>query len=589
MVRQKTYLFIFLLIFASFFSLVSLAEAGLDVGLNFRATTGYVADGANETYVIRNAYPTTRGGLTFGFSVNGNLINANDRNSGNDRRLAGVNQRTNTGVQSTFRIDLPNTGTYDIYLALGDASFGQAYQYVELKDDTATFQTINDTNGTVAQHFDDTNGTDFTNVTWPGGNQPISHAFTSTILNIVIGTPTAQLNSTTLAHVRLVERSAKINVTSNLNTTWGISPGGISGSGTSDYHMVIPDLSVGTTYTITPAEKAGYTYEVSNSTFVDDDQMTLFAGDDETFTIVYTAIPQTANINVTSNLNTTWNISPGEIFDSGTEGNYVVTPDGSLGTNYTIFPADIAGYTYEVSNSKTGNYNNMTLFPGNDETFTITYTSQSSFNYSLSGLPGITITQDPFSNAVGTYDLYKILDSGDTEPVYTEIANGLEAIPGISVNWTTRDCSPDEIPPGCNTKVIFTISPSAEARSYEVDLKNTPLDSGSPIKYQYILLNIEPPSEELLVSCSASPSPANVHEGVTWTANVSGGTGPYTFSWSGTDVPEENPPSSQQFVINYETTGMKQATVVVNDSAENQSTCQVTIINIGVSPFFRVF
>lgn len=46
----------------------------------------------------------------------------------------------------------------------------------------------------------------------------------------------------------------------------------------------------------------------------------------------------------------------------------------------------------------------------------------------------------------------------------------------------------------------------------------------------------EPPaasSTALTVSCSANPNPATVNQSMTWTANSTGGTGSYTYSWTG--------------------------------------------------------
>lgn len=41
----------------------------VDVGFDFRATSTFVTDPANCTYVIDDLYPTTRGGVTFGWAV----------------------------------------------------------------------------------------------------------------------------------------------------------------------------------------------------------------------------------------------------------------------------------------------------------------------------------------------------------------------------------------------------------------------------------------------------------------------------------------------------------------------------------------
>ncbi len=74
-----------------------------------------------------------------------------------------------------------------------------------------------------------------------------------------------------------------------------------------------------------------------------------------------------------------------------------------------------------------------------------------------------------------------------------------------------------------------------------------------------------PPPTSLNVSCTALPSPAFVGKPVTWTATVSNGTGPYTYSWTG-DVPSPSPVTST-FSITYTSTGVKSAIAIVTDSS----------------------
>jgi outer membrane protein assembly factor BamB len=176
-----------------------------DKGFNFRKSQAYVTDGANETYVLGDLYPTTRNGVTFGWGTN--IANVNrDRVATNDRRLAGVNQQTNNGTQVTFRVDLPAPGTYQIHLALGDAGFGQANQYLQILDNTTVLMTIDKRGvGTAAQQFYDATGALLTNTTWPTSEKPTTLTFASTTLNVVIGSPTSVTNSSTLAHLRIAD------------------------------------------------------------------------------------------------------------------------------------------------------------------------------------------------------------------------------------------------------------------------------------------------------------------------------------------------------------------------------------------------
>src|SRR3990167_7206091 len=126
-------------------------------GINHRATRGYVTDGPNDTYCLNETYPVTRGGMTFGWEDT-YADGARDRSTAYDVRLAGVRQKNNSGVTNRFRVDLSASGNYTIRIALGDASWAQSYQYLQLRDDTTVLTTIDDSNGTAAANFDDATG-----------------------------------------------------------------------------------------------------------------------------------------------------------------------------------------------------------------------------------------------------------------------------------------------------------------------------------------------------------------------------------------------------------------------------------------------
>lgn len=175
----------------------------MSVGINFRATSGYVTDSAGETYCLAESYPTTRGGWTFGWV---NAINndggSRDRDSAIDRRLAGQNFQWNDGTQSTFQVDLPSAGTRSVRLALGDAGFGPGYSYCQIKDGSTPLLTVTDTNGTAANVWDDATGVGRgPSSDWVTNNAASSLTFTGTTLNLVIGSPASQADLSALAHL----------------------------------------------------------------------------------------------------------------------------------------------------------------------------------------------------------------------------------------------------------------------------------------------------------------------------------------------------------------------------------------------------
>ena len=89
------------------------------------------------------------------------------------------------------------------------------------------------------------------------------------------------------------------------------------------------------------------------------------------------------------------------------------------------------------------------------------------------------------------------------------------------------------------------------------------------------------------VSCSASPDPAKIGELVTWTASVSGGTPPYTYSWSGSESLSGDTASVTK---TYSTLGTKTATVTVTDSDSISAECDPAgVVQIYFNPRFEEF
>lgn len=154
------------------------------IGINFRGSSGYVSDGAGETYCLgSDTYPTTRGGFTFGWEdAPGGGI---DRDATNDARLAGINYAPTAGTR--WRLDLPATGDYLIRLAIGDAASGQGNKFL-VKDDGTLLLTRGIHNTSGADRFFDAAGVEYTDATWPGSNTGASLTFATTILRLVADT-----------------------------------------------------------------------------------------------------------------------------------------------------------------------------------------------------------------------------------------------------------------------------------------------------------------------------------------------------------------------------------------------------------------
>jgi hypothetical protein len=166
-------------------------------GFNFRATSAYVTDGTNETFVVADVYPVTRNGVTFGWANTAGSIGSRNRSATIDRRLAGIN--FNEAGGDIFRVDLPGAGLYQINAAFGDHANGQSIT-AAFQDNTTSFISTTATSVAVA-HYLDASFTDWSEAAWPGSNTLISQVFTSSILRIQTG---AALNSP-VAHLFLTQ------------------------------------------------------------------------------------------------------------------------------------------------------------------------------------------------------------------------------------------------------------------------------------------------------------------------------------------------------------------------------------------------
>ncbi len=160
--------------------------------LSFRNTAGYVTDATGTYATAFDAYPTTRGGNTFGWSsgTQGTDRDSADRDATvTDKRLAGINYVLN-GHACTFRVDLAATGGYTFQFANGDTGFDQSAQrqYLEIFDNVTSKLVHDKVTGPAQDHYYDATGVDRTEAAWPGSNLPSAAlTFASTICNLTIG------------------------------------------------------------------------------------------------------------------------------------------------------------------------------------------------------------------------------------------------------------------------------------------------------------------------------------------------------------------------------------------------------------------
>lgn len=176
----------------------------LAVGFNFRATSGFVTDGANESAVLGDLfYPSSYGnGATAGWN---SLPSTIDINNTVDRRLAGCNFTGPVAGAKTFTVDLPSTGSYILDLAYGPGPFGftLADQKILIIDDPngtpVTLATLGP-HTISTSHVRDAADLDNTVANWPTLKTTATFAFASTHLGIQL-VPTAASDNVQLQHL----------------------------------------------------------------------------------------------------------------------------------------------------------------------------------------------------------------------------------------------------------------------------------------------------------------------------------------------------------------------------------------------------
>ncbi|TAL49357.1 hypothetical protein EPN83_01250 [Patescibacteria group bacterium] len=294
-----------------------------------------------------------------------------------------------------------------------------------------------------------------------------------------------------------------------------------------------------------------------------------------------------ATINVVSNVSATWTINPGSVSGSGTNVLHTVNPAAAPGgTSYTISPGSVGGYNFPptISNSD-GSGSTMNLIPGQTKQFTLTYTAVPVFDYQLTNTCALSTPQ----GATVQCAIAKTLTSGSAQSV-TLSASVSPSGQGVSISgYPNQSCTPT-----CTGYVDVAVSGSATPGIYTVTVSGSPSTATPGDDVTSFTVNVSAPPS-LSVSCVASPSPAQVGQQVRWDAILSGGTGPFSYSWSGTDIPASPAPSTNPYFITYQTTGLKTADVLVTDLFNSQTTsCSGGVNGIGtvqvqVKPKFQEF
>ncbi|GEM_PF-2822972 len=251
----------------------------------------------------------------------------------------------------------------------------------------------------------------------------------------------------------------------------------------------------------------------------------------------------------------------------------------SDGTWVTLIATPSAGYFFTSWASGAGSIcggqgSTCSALVDGDKTAGVNFSaSPPPFNYSLSNSGTSNVTKTS-GDAFTTNTITKTLTTGTTESVTLSLS-GVPA--GVSTNISNQGCSPT-----CTSVITFTVPSSIPVGTYPITVTGSPL--GKQTNFNLVITG-----SPFTVSCSASPSPAFLGQTVTWTATISEGTPPFTYSWSGTNIPTSPAPNSNPFSIVYSTIGQKTATVTVTDTDSVQSSCPVGTVQIKFDPRFEEF
>lgn len=199
-------------------------------GFNFRQTKAYVTDPAGTECISTSPttrYPTTRTIDAVNYSVgyvdgigspylNNATIESASRNRSLsvDARLSGSFRCVNDS-KTRIRITLPQTGDYDVNLALGDAT-NSTVQTVRVYDQSTLLATIVTGVTITAGQFIDANGVTHTSsANWVANNTVRRFTFATTEARIEIGDGAGSVaNSSTINHCNFLYVAPSQTVTS---------------------------------------------------------------------------------------------------------------------------------------------------------------------------------------------------------------------------------------------------------------------------------------------------------------------------------------------------------------------------------------
>ncbi len=243
--------------------------------------------------------------------------------------------------------------------------------------------------------------------------------------------------------------------------------------------------------------------------------------------------PSNSKVMIGENVTWTANVSGGTTPYSSFEWS-----SSSLGSSSISGDSESTTMTYDAAGSYGAQF---TVIDGD---FMTTKTVECSRVQVVAPLEFVSCGPSPVTGNTGYETIWKVVVKGGVAP-YSLNISGDEGLTGT----------------GVEAKVVYT---TAGTKNATVTNISSTFDSG-PLAGPFTCASatIYSAPTELTATCSADDSSIKEGESVTWSASVSGGTAPYTYSWSGTDSLSGSGATASK---TYSAQGTKSATLDVMDS-----------------------
>ncbi|MBI1974434.1 MAG: fibronectin type III domain-containing protein [Candidatus Zambryskibacteria bacterium] len=236
-------------------------------------------------------------------------------------------------------------------------------------------------------------------------------------------------------------------------------------------------------------------------------------------------------------------------------------------THSNLSPGTLYTYVIQASNpAGTSGYSNRQSATASSCATPINYNLSNSGTSNVAKVSGYAHTQNIIT---------KTLVSGDTQ----QVDLSLSGVP----SGTTYTISNVACLPTCSSTITFAVDWNTRTGTYPITVTGSPLDRRTAF-------NLVVSGNPMTVTCTPSSGTALINRPVTWTANVSsGGTAPFTYSWSGTNIPTNPAPTSNPYTRSYSTVGQKNALVRVTDADGLTANCATSTVFINFNPAFQEF